>query len=164
MQKGKLLNFEFQDDESEPLDSKPRAELSSDDDEANEDLSLKIVEKALLMKAAKLNESKESASDDGDVVPVVNLASLSSPEAEIYVAGTSGVGDEVADLDLKSKKVVKRKKKKTKVEKQAIVTEDGNKTEMIKKVETVEEAAVGSLDPNTVDISDNIVLRKLLVS
>ena len=42
---------------------------------------------------------------------------------------------------------------------------------MIEKVETVEEAqmakaaeAVESPDPNTVDISDNIVLRKLLVS
>ncbi|XWS65070.1 hypothetical protein CRYUN_Cryun05aG0059400 [Craigia yunnanensis] len=49
------------------------------------------------------------------------------------------------------------------------VTEDGDKAEMIEKVETVEEAqmakaaeAVESLDPTTVDISDNIVLRKLL--
>ena len=54
---------------------------------------------------------------------------------------------------------------------QVTITEDEDKAGMIEKVETVEEAqmakaaeAVESPDPNTVDISDNIVLRKLLVS
>lgn len=54
---------------------------------------------------------------------------------------------------------------------QVIITEDGDKAEMIEKAETVEEAemakaaeTIESVDPNTVDISDNIVLRKLLVS
>ena len=54
---------------------------------------------------------------------------------------------------------------------QVIIREDGDRAEIIENVETVEEAgiaksaeAVESLDHNTVDISDNIVLRKLLVS
>ncbi|XVF06887.1 hypothetical protein REPUB_Repub06bG0089900 [Reevesia pubescens] len=167
--KGKSAKFEIDEDESGPLDSKPLVELSSsDDEEANEDLSLKIVEKALSVKAARLNERNDVVLDDRDVVSVVDLSSSSQGGSD--VAGTSGGGEE-ANLDLKSKKIVKRKKKKkTKIEK-VIFLEDGDKVEMVKKVETVEEAeiemakaaeAVESLDPKTVDISVNIVLRKLL--
>ncbi|XVE62280.1 hypothetical protein DITRI_Ditri06bG0105300 [Diplodiscus trichospermus] len=161
--KGKSAKFEM-DNESGPLDSKTLVELStSNDDEANGDLSLKIVEKALLAKAARLNERNGK---DGDIVSAVDLACTSSLGGS-DVTSTSG-GGEQADLDLKSKKIVKRKKKETKIEK-VIITEDADRAEMIEKVETVEEAemakaaeAVESLDHNNVDISDNIVLRKLL--
>ncbi|XWS58737.1 hypothetical protein CRYUN_Cryun08bG0059900 [Craigia yunnanensis] len=192
--KGKSAKFEIKENESGPLDSKSLVDLSSsDDEEANEDLSLKIVEKAISVKAARLNERNDTVTDDRAVVSVVDLA-CSSSQGGFDVADTSGDGEE-ADLDLKSKKIVKRKKKKTKIEKdkildhhslrcydilnsscfclvlcsKVIITEDGDRAEMIEKVETVEEAemakaaeAVESLDRNTVDISDNIVLRKLL--
>ncbi|XP_022742378.1 protein AIR2-like isoform X1 [Durio zibethinus] len=165
--KRKSAKFEIEEQDSGPLDSKPLMVLSSsDDEEANEDLSLKIIEKALLVKAARLNEGNDSVSDDQEVVSVVDLSSSSSHDG-VDVARTSGGGEDT-DLDLKSKKIVKREKKKTKIEKFTI-TEDVDKAEMIEKVDTVEEAlmskaaeAVESLDPNTVDISDNIVLRKLL--
>ncbi|KAG8472950.1 hypothetical protein CXB51_035048 [Gossypium anomalum] len=181
--KAKSAKFEIEENESGPLDSKPLMVLSSsDDEEANEDLSLKIVEKALLVKATRFSEGYHGVSDDPGVVSVVGLASSSRGGSD--VAGTSG-GREQADLDLESKKIVRRKKKKTKTEKErnhtfvvlpnsnnatlVTVAEDGNKAEMIEKVETVEEIimakdveTVESLDSNTVDKSDNIVLRKLL--
>ncbi|MBA0626674.1 hypothetical protein Godav_004302 [Gossypium davidsonii] len=183
--KAKSAKFEIEENESGPLDSKPLMVLSSsDDEEANEDLSLKIVEKALLVKATRFSEGYHGVSDDPGVVSVVGLASSSRGGSD--VAGTSG-GREEADLDLESKKIVRRKKKKTKTEKHVIwlsfylilqsllllhqvtVAEDRNKAEMIEKVETVEEIimakdveTVESLDSNTVDKSDNIVLRKLL--
>ncbi|KAK8532204.1 hypothetical protein V6N13_131539 [Hibiscus sabdariffa] len=165
--KAKSAKTEIEEDESRPLDSKSLVVLSSsDDEEANEDLSLKIVEKALLVKAARFGEGNHGASEDRGVSSVADLASSSSRGAS-DVAGTSGGGEE-ADLDLKSKKTVKRKKKKTKVEK-VTVTGDGDKAEMIDKVEKVEEAITTeaaepaeSLHPNNVDKSDNIVLRKLL--
>ncbi|KAE8664741.1 chromatin remodeling complex subunit [Hibiscus syriacus] len=163
--KAKSARIEIEENESGLLDSESLMVLSSsDDEEANEDLSLKIVEKALLVKAARFDEGNHGASDDRGVVSVVDLAPSSSRRGT-DVAGTSGVGEE-ADLDLKIKKSVKRKTKKTKVEK---VIEDGDNAEMIDKAETVEQAItakaaepVESLDANTVDKADNIVLRKLL--
>ncbi|KAL4340685.1 hypothetical protein GQ457_08G014180 [Hibiscus cannabinus] len=165
--KEKSAKIEIEENESGPLDSKPSMVLSgSDDEEANEDLSLEIVEKALLVKAARFDEGIHGASDDGSVVYVVDLASSSS-RGGTDVAGTSG-GSEEVDLDLKSKKLIKRKTKKTKVEK-VTITEDGDNVEVIDKVETVEQAIttkaaepVEPLDSNTADKSDNIVLRKLL--
>ncbi|XP_022718589.1 protein AIR1-like isoform X2 [Durio zibethinus] len=166
-EKGKSAKFEIKENEWGPLDSKPLIVLSSsDEEEANEDLSLKIVEKALSVKAARLNEGNNAGLDDRGVVSVVDLVSSSS-QGGSDVTGISGGGEE-GDLDLKRKKIIKRKKKKTKIQR-AIITEDGDKAETLEKVETVEEAeiakpaeSVESLDPNTVDISDNIVLRKLL--
>lgn len=114
--KGKSAKFEMEEDDAGPLDLKSLIEISSsDDEEANEDLSLKIVEKALLMKAARLSGGNDAASDYRVVPPVVDLASSSS-HGESDVAGASGGGEE-ADLELKSKKIAKRKKKKTKIEK-----------------------------------------------
>lgn len=113
--KAKSAKFEIEENESGPLDSKPLMVLSSsDDEEANEDLSLKIVEKALLVKAARFSEGFHAVSDDPGVVSVVGLASSSRGGSD--VAGTSG-GREETDLDWESKKIVKRKKKKTKIEK-----------------------------------------------
>lgn len=109
--KRKSAKFEVEENKSGALDSKTSVEASSsDDDEANEDLSLKIVEKAL-----SLNERNDIVSDDQHVVSVVDL-SCSSSQGRSDVACTSGGGEE-ADLDLKSKKIVKRRKKKMKIEK-----------------------------------------------
>ncbi|KAL4340891.1 hypothetical protein GQ457_08G014140 [Hibiscus cannabinus] len=167
--KAKSAKIGIEENESGPLDSKSSMVLSgSDDEEANEDLSLEIVEKALLVKAARFDEGIHGACDDGSVVYVVDLASSSS-SGGTDVAGTSG-GSEEADLDLKSKKLIKRKTKKTKVEK-VTITEDGDNVQMLDEVETVEQAITTKaaesvelepLDPNTVDKSDNIVLRKFL--
>ena len=46
-----------EEDDEEKQSNEFVAEASSDDEEANEDLSLKIVEKSLLMRAAKLAEN-----------------------------------------------------------------------------------------------------------
>lgn len=105
--------------DSGPLDSKSLVVLSSrDNEEDKQDLSLKIVEKAPLVKAAMLNQGIDYVSVDRDVVSAVDLASSSSHGGSI-VAGTSG-GEEAA-LDLESKKIVKRKQKKTKIEKVKIL-------------------------------------------
>ena len=60
---------------------------SSDDDEANEDLSLKIVEKALLMSAAKLISEN---------VAVDRSGSIGHPSSSSWVAEV-----EAADLETK---------------------------------------------------------------
>ncbi|KAK9921064.1 hypothetical protein M0R45_029594 [Rubus argutus] len=60
---------------------------SSDDDEANEDLSLKIVEKALLMSAAKLIS-------ENDAVAVDRSGSIGHPSSSSWVAEV-----EAADLE-----------------------------------------------------------------
>ncbi|KAE8713323.1 hypothetical protein F3Y22_tig00110213pilonHSYRG00305 [Hibiscus syriacus] len=165
--KAKSAKLEIEENESGACDSKSLMVLSSsEDEEANEDLSLKIVEKAILVKAARFDDRNHDASDDPGVASVVNLTSSSSLGGS-GVAGTSG-GSEEADLNLKSKKSVKRRKKKTIVEK-VTITGYGDKAAMMEKVEIVEEAIlaeaaepVESLHRNTVDKSDNIVLRKLL--
>ena len=86
-------------------------QISSDEDEANADLSLKIVEKALLMRKAKLASENDSvASDPGGLI---GQPSSSSPEVA-----------EVDAADFKTKRVVKkdrvRKSKKRKVEDPAV--------------------------------------------
>ncbi|XVF56572.1 hypothetical protein PTKIN_Ptkin06aG0131900 [Pterospermum kingtungense] len=152
--KRKSAKREIKEDQSGSLDSKTLEKLSSsDDEEANEDLSLKIVDKALSVNAARLSERNDTRPDGRDIVSVVDLAcSMSLGGSDM--AGTCGGGEE-ADLDSKSKKIVKRRRKKMKFEK-VILSEDGDRAEIIEKVETVERAemakaakAVASLDCNT---------------
>ncbi|PRQ22905.1 putative transcription factor interactor and regulator CCHC(Zn) family [Rosa chinensis] len=120
--------------------------ISSDDDEANEDLSLKIVEKALLMRAAKL------ASENDTVVS--NPAGLNG----LPFSSSPRVA-EVDAADLETKKVKKdrvRKTKKRKIEDPVVIPA---------KEEVKVDAARAVDEPielNTVQITDNIVLRKLL--
>ncbi|KAL6209844.1 hypothetical protein ACLB2K_020783 [Fragaria x ananassa] len=116
----------------------------SSDDEANEDLSLKIVEKALLMRAAKLASENDSAASD-----LGGVTSSSSPQVA-----------EVEITDLETKKVVKkdrvRKSKKRKIEDPAVNLAK-------EKVKVDEGGAVDeTIELNNVQITDNIVLRKLL--
>ncbi|GLT44344.1 hypothetical protein SLA2020_182490 [Shorea laevis] len=161
----KVDNEEIEEDESGLSNSKSVVYLgSSDDDEANEDLSLKIVEQALLKQAAKLNESRSAEFDVQNDVTVVDLSSLSSPGNEIAAAGGAGaVREEIGDM--KSDSIVKkRKKKKTKSEKVIVANdeEDSQKVETVDKVGAPTTNTVEYVDPKAVDISDNIVLRKLL--
>lgn len=140
--------------------SKVGALVSSDDEEANEDLSLKIVEKHLLMHAAKLVQNDDD-DDNNDVVldgQKVDLSSSSLLESEIVTAGSSRINDETVIDDKKSdNKRIKVKKKKKKIEKM----ENGGQSVIAKEVhvETVEN---GEEAVKASDISDNIVLRKLL--
>ncbi|XP_015873253.3 uncharacterized protein LOC107410354 [Ziziphus jujuba] len=146
------------------------AESSSDDnDEANEDLTLKLVEKALLMRAAKL----VADNDGGSVEPerssgLLDLLPSSSSQEVQFVEGPARLaGREVViasenGVVEKKKKIIKRvkKKKTSKVEIEdttVIVAKDEEKVEENKAAEIAE-----ATDPNPVDTADNIVLRKLL--
>lgn len=134
--KEKLYPEENEEEEEEERKLKSAEAVSSDDDEANEDLSLKIVEKHLLMRAAKLDQDVD---DFGDVVVLnenndenrndssVDLPSSSFPETEVDVAGPSGVSESGVSEDtiignVKSdKKRSKLRKKKKQVENMEIV-------------------------------------------
>lgn len=87
--------------------STPPFVFSSDDDEANQDLSLKIVEKAIRMRTAKL-ASNDTVSNGGGGGGVV----LPSQQSELAAALSDGVLDRpsvIAGSQVKEKK----KKKKT---------------------------------------------------
>ncbi|GLT60960.1 hypothetical protein SLA2020_336980 [Shorea laevis] len=162
--KGAKLEFEeMEEDESRLSNSRSVIELgSSDDDEANEDLSLKIVEKALSKQASKLTEDVSSAFNAGDDVTVVRLSSSSSPEAEVAVASASGTDREEAG-DMKSESNFRKKKKQnqTKID-EVIIVDDEKNSQQVEKASVLTTEAVESVAPDAVDISDNIVLRKLL--
>jgi len=83
------------EEEEEEKPKKFVAEVSSDDEEANEDLSLKIVEKSLLMRASRLAENGNGfvVLDDGGGRDggAVEIESTSSMEAESASAGSRGV-------------------------------------------------------------------------
>ncbi|OVA00861.1 zinc finger protein [Macleaya cordata] len=85
---------------------------SSDDEEANEDLSLEIVEKA------RVRESKRKRGQDF----VINLTSSSSDDVEVVAdrsnAGGGGGTASLADPELKKRKKNKKKKKDTSIEKE----------------------------------------------
>lgn len=104
-QRGKLDREFVEEDErigsSERISSKSAAaESSSDDEEANEDLSLKIVEKALLMRAARLVGDENDNDNDNVVVSV----------------GPNGIGDgakeEEQEVVLPRKTIINKVKKK----------------------------------------------------
>ncbi|KAF7815412.1 zinc finger CCHC domain-containing protein 7-like [Senna tora] len=106
---------------------------SSDDEEANEDLSLKIVEKALRMREAKLKPN------DG------------------VLDGEGGVDVGVDAAEIKTKRKKKKAKKVESEDRTVIVAEEQETVEAIKPSETNE-----STEASTVQMGDNIVLRKLL--
>ncbi|GFZ01528.1 zinc knuckle (CCHC-type) family protein [Actinidia rufa] len=128
---------EEEDEENEDLPTKSvvLVSSSSDDEEANEDLSLKIVQKAMLRACSAPQRSNESNSV-GDAV--INLSS--SPDVKI------------------EKKIRKEKKQKKKNKKEtAVVGKEEGKAETSNVTEINENA-----HSNPVEISDNVVLRKLL--
>ncbi|KAI9195946.1 hypothetical protein LWI28_019636 [Acer negundo] len=158
----------FDEEEEEKL--KSVIEASSDDEEANEDLSLKIVEKHLLMRAARLaqNEDDDVVFDENKNDSVVDLSSSSLLESEVVVAGPSGSNDDTITGDVKSDK--KRTKKNKKIEKtqlgdrSVVVAKEEQKVEIVENGdEPVKAAEIEQVSgPNSVEVSDNEVLRKLL--
>lgn len=80
---------------------------SDDDEEANEDLSLKIVEKALLMRAAKLVPDSDGPVEQNGLL---DLPHSSSQEVEVLPGPTRVAASETGDLQ--SKKIIKRVRKK----------------------------------------------------
>lgn len=116
-QKAKLDRDEVSEEERELTNQNPSKsaaeQSSSDDDEANEDISLRIVEKALLMRAAKLAPDKNAAVLGEPSGGLVELPSSSSSQEA-----------EVAAADLETKKVRRKERKKNikkmKIEDQAV--------------------------------------------
>ncbi|XP_050936947.1 uncharacterized protein LOC103494199 isoform X8 [Cucumis melo] len=167
--KQKKFKFEDDDDELQVLKTvapKFAKSLSSDDDEANEDLSLKIVEKAMQLRSGKLvtdagvnKDGKCEQSGNGDVAAVGAIELVpSSLEGADADAGTSKASaDSIATA---SKKTVKKRKKKVKKlgteERDAVVTE-GEKIETTGVIDQVD-----SVEPNSTATTDNNVFRKLL--
>lgn len=93
-------------------------ESSSDDDEANEDLTLKLVEKALLMRAAKLVSDNDGSVELNRCSGLLDLPPSSSSQEVEFVEGPARIADSevvVASENgglLKKKRIVKRVKKK----------------------------------------------------
>ncbi|KAL2322228.1 hypothetical protein Fmac_026607 [Flemingia macrophylla] len=121
-----------------------------DDDEANQDLSLKIVEKALRMRKAK-----NKPNDDVFDAAVVS----SSQKPELAVPQNDGVSDVPTAV---AGSEVPKKKKTTKLKAEAgdqsfIAAEEQEVEETIKTMENNE-----SVEGSMVQIGDNMVLRKLL--
>ncbi|CAN0923361.1 Ubiquitin C-terminal hydrolase 12 [Linum grandiflorum] len=150
-------------------------DLTDDDDlEANEDLSLKIVEKSVLKSRAKLEsdvngvvnlcddtnlEDNEGAGLKGNGGGVAKSSSSSSLETEVIVEGPNGV----------TKKKRKKKKKISVIEggeQSVIIIEDEEKEiEPIAEGDGADEKMKEAQDAElveSVEISDNIVLKKLL--
>lgn len=171
--------IEIIEDEEEKQSEKFVVEVSSDDEEANEDLSLKIVEKSLLMKAATFtangnclivldDDDGDGSGGDGGDTGMVEVATTSSMEAVAAGVGPSG-----------------GKKRKKKVEKRINIPavnakEEGKvgtaeEAETVENSETIEKAGtsekveaveaaelVESGGANADKESVNVVLRKLL--
>ncbi|CAL1403725.1 unnamed protein product [Linum trigynum] len=185
MGRGEKRKAKVVDEEAEETQNEPKlvVDLSvtddEDDKEANEDLSLKIVEKAISKRGTKVDAEEIGAvnlsngrSSDGDAGAAVGgsnggdgtaeLSSSSSLETYAIVTGPDGV----VKKKLKKKKKVRRKEG---GEQPVIIIDEEEKKESVMegdeigKTEAVEDAGVVvTVDPDSVEISDNIVLRKLL--
>ncbi|KAK7401181.1 hypothetical protein VNO78_12502 [Psophocarpus tetragonolobus] len=140
----KALAEEHENDSVKPL------VFSSDDDEANQDLSLKIVEKAMRMRSAK-----RAPNDDVSG----GAATLSSPKSELALHQNDGVSD-VPSVIAVSEVTEKKRVTKLKVEagdQSVVIAEDQEMEETSKATENHE-----SVQGSSVQIGDNMVLRKLL--
>lgn len=130
-------------------------ELSSDDEEANEDLSLKIVEQAML-RASKATQSVVSLN-------VIDL--LSSPSEDDGMVPVQGVTSfvDIASPAINLSNIIQKQKKKKKVKKTELEEQAVNIFEEAEDVDTLKaNELVKSAELDAVDISDNSVLRKLL--
>ncbi|WJX59118.1 hypothetical protein P8452_44485 [Trifolium repens] len=107
----------------------------SDDEEANKDLSLEIIQKALL------NRSTNS----------LNGAALNAP---IAIADSKVHSDEIK---LKKKKKKKRKKLESEIEAAVIVEEE--EKENVATIEVAEKVEHAKAETSVVDTSDDVVLR-----
>ncbi|XP_062096986.1 uncharacterized protein LOC133802652 [Humulus lupulus] len=152
-QRGKL-NRELVEEEDRVQTPHKSSFLISDDDdedEANEDLSLKIVEKALLMRAAKL------VPDDGVSFPSDGVDFVVNNTPSGVVAGAEVVNNATEE----KKKLIKKVKKKT-IKKTEIANGNDVETKEEEKPEDIKAVVAEVTEPNPVTVADNIVLRKLL--
>ncbi|XP_021678263.2 protein AIR1 [Hevea brasiliensis] len=180
MARGNKLKGKFREEEEE---EKPVIEVSSgDDEEANEDLSLRIVEKSLLMRAAKLVPNDNDAvvlcdddnlaKNDSGVVGVSGGDGGSGERKVLELASSSSMEVEAAVKDPTSVKKRKKKKiQKMETENQsAVISKEVENAETIEKLEPMENAEavqntvelIENVDASAVEIPQNIVLRKLL--
>ncbi|KAL7174541.1 hypothetical protein ACSBR2_033728 [Camellia fascicularis] len=136
----KAAKYHIEEEENEELQSKSaKSQIvpnsSSDDEEANEDLSLKIVEKAMLRACSSGQRNDSESKVDHSSLPLQK--------------------DEVVVTDVKSKSKSRKEKKSKKVKKQ----EETDEVE----AETIKATEINELaETNPVEKPDNIVLRKLL--
>ncbi|KAF8395508.1 hypothetical protein HHK36_019456 [Tetracentron sinense] len=165
MAKGKKMKGNLDHEDEEETKKSVILLSSSDDEEANEDLSLKIVEKARMREAKR--KRKEGDLDDFEVIDGVRSAAVidissSSEELEV-VADPSGGYEEQAVPELRKKKKNKKKKKKNKMVEAEEITVNAVKEE--EQMDTVKDLdTIKPVETESVEISDNIVLRKLLVN
>ncbi|KAJ6847910.1 protein AIR1 [Iris pallida] len=143
---GKVQKLESMEDGEESKSAIPLS--SSDDEEANKDLSLAIVEKARKLESSR----KRAGADDPIVIP-----SDSSDDVDLVMNSTEEVKEEK-----KRKKRKLREKKKSRSKKK----DDGEEEEKQVTADAVlEEEPSGATDPVVAKVdgeSDNVILRKLL--
>ncbi|KAF4361833.1 hypothetical protein F8388_003154 [Cannabis sativa] len=147
-QRGKLDREFVEEDDRVQTPNKSVVNISDDDeeDEANEDLSLKIVEKALLMRAAKLVPDDAVSFSSNGVDSVMN----NTP--------SSGVaGDKVVNNATEEKKRLIKKVKKKKLKKTEIAHDNDVETK-----EDIDVVVSEVIEPKPVAVANNAVLRKLL--
>lgn len=139
--------------EHEPKSAAPLVGSGDDDDEeANEDLSLKIVEKALSARAAKLASTSPGvgvSEEDGD----------RAAGGAVVVLRENDVIKEEEKAEKAQKKERRKKKSKGRENRELTIidVDEEEKEEVVNVTEVLE-----SVDPKKVEIADNIILRKLL--
>ncbi|KAM7522906.1 hypothetical protein LguiA_012808 [Lonicera macranthoides] len=137
-----------EEEEEEQLNPfNPPIVLSSDDDEeANQDLSLKIVEKAMLRACTTTSNRKSESGSDGETDELV----------------TNVKEEEEEEVEDKKKR---RKKKEKKKKKENIKSQDVDTVDVLTEAEKEKKREIGvdeTVEINPVEKSDNVVLRKLL--
>ncbi|KAH7837130.1 hypothetical protein Vadar_009985 [Vaccinium darrowii] len=143
--KAATLRHEEEEGEKEQEQFKPTkspivlSSGSDDDEEANEDLSLKIVEKAMLRACTNAHQS----------VPI-DISSSSSQETEV-------LAPESKSTKKKSRKEKSKKNKKVEKQEETVVVAKEEEAETSKAAESNQLA-----EANPAEIADNVVLRKLL--
>ncbi|KAL6005122.1 hypothetical protein ACLOJK_005683 [Asimina triloba] len=117
---------------------------SSDDEEANKDLSLEIVERAQQRKSKrqKGSDAEEAAERSSAVAAVINLSSSSSDELELVEGGAEPVMEEV----VKKKKKRRSKKNKTKRKLEVDLEKEGEPSETATTAETEATVMFGNAD------------------
>ncbi|KAL5193672.1 Cellular nucleic acid-binding protein [Glycine soja] len=127
--------------------STPSLVFSSDDDEANQDLSLKIVEKAMRMRAAK------HAPNDDVSSPFSQKSELAVPLNDVV----SDLPSAIADSEVTEKKKTAKLKREAAGDQSVVIAEEQEMEETSNATENHE-----FVEGSPVLIGDNMVLRKLL--
>uniref|UniRef100_A0A0R0EJ54 CCHC-type domain-containing protein n=1 Tax=Glycine max TaxID=3847 RepID=A0A0R0EJ54_SOYBN len=127
--------------------STPSLVFSSDDDEANQDLSLKIVEKAMRMRAAK------HAPNDDVSSPFSQKSELAVPLNDVV----SDLPSAIADSEVTEKKKTAKLKREAAGDQSVVIAEEQEMEETSNATENHE-----FVEGSPVLIGHNMVLRKLL--